>query len=65
MSDLQEKRFYDMFGHDTVLHTVLQKLAIQNASIPKLDLRFVVFKQNRSLLLNYDFESELKPFSSS
>jgi len=38
-------------------------LTNQNASIAKLDLSFIVFKQNRSLLLKYDFKSELKPFS--
>jgi len=64
LGDLQEKRFHDVSGQDRILHTVLQKLASHNASIAKLDECFTVFKQNRSLVSKYIFESELKPFSS-
>jgi len=54
--DLQEKRFHDVSGQDTVLHAVLQKLTNQNALFVKPNLNSAICKLRRSYLLKYHFK---------
>jgi len=48
LGNLQEKRFHDVSGQDTILQTVLQKLTNQSALFVKPNLSSAVCKSRRS-----------------